>query len=112
MFIRMTKLLIASLAGLVAGLTAAPQGPAPRAVDRVAVVVDASGPGAEARLTAAHRAAAQHDAAFRAPRALRDQLSVTTRLAAEGYTTVIGYGLEENASIAPLRDRLRYVDAG
>lgn len=108
----MTKFLIASLAGLVAGLTAAPEPSAPKSADRVAVVVDASGPGAEARLAAAHAAAAEHDAAFRAPRTLRDQLSVTTRLAADGYTTVIGYGLEEYASVAPLEDRLRYVDAG
>ena len=48
---------------------------------------------------------------FRAPRTLHDQLSVTSRLAAEGYTTIVGFGLEENASIAPLEDRLRYVAA-
>jgi hypothetical protein len=108
----MTKLLIAALAGLVAGLTAAPEAPEPRAADRVAVVVDASGPGAEARLAAARSAAAERHAAFRAPRTLHDQLSVTAMLAAEGYTTVIGYGLEERFSIAPLHDRLRHVDAG
>src|SRR5688572_16722049 len=108
----MTKFLIASLAGLVAGLTAAPDAPAPRAADRVAVVVDASGPGAESRLAAAGAAATERGADLRAPRTLHDQLSVTTRLAAEGYTTVIGYGLEENASIAPLDGRLRYLDAG
>jgi len=108
----MTKFFIASLAGLVAGLAAAPEAPAPRAADRVAVVVDASGPGAEARLAAARANAAEHDAALRAPRTLHDQLSVTSRLAAEGYTTVIGYGLEEYASIAPLDGRLRYVEAG
>jgi len=38
-------------------------------------------------------------------------LSVTARLAAEGYTTIIGYGLEEYASIAPLDGRVRYVAA-
>jgi hypothetical protein len=108
----MTKLLIATLAGLVAGLTAAPEAPAPRAADRVAVVVDASGPGAEARLAAASAAAAERGADLRSPRTLHDQLSVTSLLAAEGYTTVIGYGLEEYASIAPLDGRLRYVDAG
>jgi hypothetical protein len=108
----MTKLIIATLAGLVAGLSAAPDVPAPRTADRVAVVVDASGPGAQARLAAARRDAAARGTALRAPRSLHDQLSVTSRLAAEGYTTVVGYGLEEHASIAPLAGRLRYVDAG
>ena len=107
----MTKILIASLAGLVAGLSAAPEAPAPRAADRVAVVVDASGAGAEARVAAARAAAAERHATFRAPRTLHDQLSVTSLLAAEGYTTIVGFGLEENASIAPLEDRLRYVAA-
>jgi hypothetical protein len=108
----MTKLFIATIVGLVAGLSAAPEAPAPGAPDRVAVVVDGSGPGAEARLAAAHRAASARGATFRAPRTLRDQVSVTTALAAEGYTTIIGYGLEEHASIEPLDGRLRYVDAG
>ena len=49
----MTKFIVASLVGLVAGLSAAPEAPAPRAADRVAVVVDASGPGAETRIAAA-----------------------------------------------------------
>ncbi len=74
-------------------------------------MVDASGPGAEARLAAARSAAAERHAAFRAPRTLHDQLSVTSRLAAEGYTTIVGFGLEEYASIAPLEHRLRYVAA-
>ena len=107
----MTKLLIASLAGLVAGLSAAPEGPAPRAAERVAVVVDASGPGAEQRLEAAHSEAAERGATLRVPRTLHDQLSVTSLLAAEGYTTIVGYGLEEHASIAPLDGRVRYVAA-
>lgn len=107
----MTKLLIASLAGLVAGLSAAPEAPAPRAADRVAVVVDASGPGAEARLAAARAVAAEHHATLRAPRTLHEQLSVTAGLAAEGYDTIVGYGLEEYASVAPLDGRVRYVAA-
>jgi len=107
----MTKLLIASLAGLVAGLSAAPEPSSPRAAERVAVVVDASGPGAGARLAAARAEAAARNATLRAPRALHDQLSVTARLAAEGYSTIVGYGLEENASIAPLDGRVRYVTA-
>jgi hypothetical protein len=94
---------------LVAGLSAAPEAPAPQAADRVAVVVDGSGPGAEARIAAARADARDRGAALRIPRALHDQLSVTSMLAAEGYTTVIGYGLEESAAIAPLDGAVRYV---
>src|SRR5215218_4558745 len=109
----MTRLIVATLAGLVAGLSAAPEVPATRArADRVAVVVDASGAGAQARIAAARADAAARDAAFRAPRTLHDQLAVTTRLAAEDYATIIGYGLEEYAAIAPLHGRVRYVAAG
>ena len=108
----MTKFLVASIAGLVAGLSAAPEAPAPRAADRVAVVVDASGPGAETRIAAARDDARQRHATFRAPRTLHDQLSVTSLLAADGYTTIVGYGVEEHAAIAPLDGRVRYVDAG
>jgi hypothetical protein len=108
----MTRFLIATLTGLVAGLSAAPDTPAPRAADRVAVVVDASGPGAEQRIAAARADAAERHATLRAPRTLRDQLSVTSLLAADGYTTILGYGLEEHAAIEPLHGRLRYVAAG
>jgi hypothetical protein len=108
----MTKFIVASLAGLAAGLSAAPEAPAPRAADRVAVVVDASGPGAEARISAARADARERRATFRAPQALHDQLSVTALLAAEGYDTIVGYGLEEHAAIEPLDGRLQYVDAG
>jgi hypothetical protein len=108
----MTKFIVASIAGLVAGLSAAPEAPAPRAADRVAVVVDASGPGSQTRIAAARDDARQRHATFRAPRTLHDQLSVTSLLAADGYTTIVGYGLEENASIAPLDGRVRYVAAG
>jgi hypothetical protein len=107
----MTKFLIASLAGLVAGLSAAPEAPAPRAAERVAVVVDASGPGAEQRLAAAHAAAAERGAVLRVPRTLHDQLSVTSLLAADGYSTIVGYGLEEYAAIEPLDGAVRYVEA-
>ena len=107
----MTKFLIAALAGLVTGITAAPEAPAPRVTERIAVVVDASGPGATERLAAARAAAGRRGAELRAPRTLHDQLSVTARLAAEGYTTIVGYGLEEYASIAPLDGRVRYVAA-
>ena len=109
---RMTKFIVASLAGLVAGLSAAPAAPAPRVADRVAVVVDASGPGADSRIAAARTDARERHAAFRAPRTLHEQLSVTSMLAAEGYDTIVGYGLEEHAAIEPLDGRLRYIPAG
>jgi hypothetical protein len=105
----MTKFIVASLVGLVAGLSAAPEAPAPRATDRVAVVVDGSGPGAETRITAARADARERHAPLRIPRSLHDQLSVTTMLAAQGYTTIVGYGLEEHAAIAPLDGAVRYV---
>jgi hypothetical protein len=108
----MTKFIVASLAGLVAGLSAAPEAPAPRAADRVAVVADAAGPGAEPLITAARADARERGAVFRAPRTLHDQLSVTSMLAAQGYTTIVGYGLEEHAAIAPLDGAVRYVAAG
>jgi hypothetical protein len=105
----MTKLIIAGIVGLVAGLSAAPAA-APRHVpERVAVVVDASGPGAAARVAAARDDARARHASFRAPRTLHEQLSVTSRLAAEGYAAVVGYGLEDRAAIAPLHGRLRYI---
>jgi hypothetical protein len=108
----MTKMIIATLAGLVAGLSAAPEAPNPRAADRVAVVADASGPGAEGRLAAARADAERRAATFRAPRTLHEQLSVTSLLAARGYDTIVGYGLEERSAIAPLDGRVHYVDAG
>ena len=99
----MTKFIVASLAGLVAGLSAAPAAPAPRAAERVAVVVDASGPGARgARRRRARRTPSVRHATFRAPRTLHEQLSVTALLAAQGYTTIVGYGLEAPVAIAPL----------
>jgi hypothetical protein len=108
----MTRLLIASLAGLVAGLSTVPEAPATRAAERVAVVVDASGPGAEQRIAAARSDAAERGATLRVPRTLHDQLSVTSLLAAKGYSTIVGYGLEHHAAIAPLDGRVRYVAAG
>jgi hypothetical protein len=107
----MTRFIVASLTGLVAGLSAAPEAPAPRAADRVAVVVDGSGPGAEARIAAARADARERTAAFRAPRTLHEQLSVTSMLAAKGFTTIVGYGLEEHAAITPLHGAVRFVAA-
>jgi hypothetical protein len=105
----MTKFIVASLVGLVAGLSAAPEAPAPRAADRVAVVVDGSGPGADSRIASARADARERNATLRITRTLHDQLSVTSMLAAEGYTTVVGHGLEEYAAIAPLHGAVRYV---
>jgi hypothetical protein len=93
----------------VAGLSAAPEAPTPRAADRVAVVVDGSGPGAETRIAAARAAAAKQHAPLRVTRTLHDQLTVTSFLAAQGYTTIVGYGLEEHAAVAPLGDAVAYV---
>ena len=104
----MTRFLIASLVGLVAGLSASPEEPTRGAAERVAVVVDASGPGAEQRLAAARSDAAERGATLRVPRTLHDQLSVTSLLAAEGYSTIVGYGLEEYAAIEPLDGAVRY----
>ena len=108
----MTKFIVASIAGLVAGLSAAPAAPAPRAAERVAVVADASGPGAPERVAAAREDASVRHATFRAPRTLHEQLSVTALLAAQGYTTIVGYGLEAPVAIAPLDGAVRYVAAG
>jgi hypothetical protein len=105
----MTKIIVASLAGLVAGLTAAPEAPAPRAADRVAVVVDGSGPGAESRIAAARADARERNASLRIPRTLYEQLSVTSMLAARGYDAIVGYGLDERAAIAPLGGAVRFV---
>ena len=107
----MTRLLIASLAGLVAGLSTVPEAPATRAAERVAVVVDASGPGAEQRIAAARSDAAERGATLRVPRTLHDQLSVTSLLEADGYDKIIGYGLEEYAAIAPLDGAIGYEKA-
>ena len=46
---------------------------------------------------------------LRIPRTLHDQLSVTSLLAAEGFTTIVGYGLEEHVAIAPLDGAVEYV---
>ena len=105
----MIKLFVATLAGLAAGLSAAPGAPAPRAADRVAIVADATAPGAESRLAAARADARARGATFRAPRTLPEQLSVTSRLAAEGYTTLVGYGINEHAAIEPLDGAVRFV---
>ena len=66
--IRMTKLVIATLAGLVAGLSASPEAPVAHSPhERVAVVVDASGPGAEAASPPPRATAARLGATLRAP---------------------------------------------
>ena len=113
----MTKFLIASLAGLVAGLSAAPEAPAPpgggaRRRRRRRVRPRRRG----ARRGRPQRRRRARTPTFRAPRTLHDQLSVTTLLAAEGYTTIVGYGLEEHvadrAARRPLALRRRRLTAG
>jgi hypothetical protein len=102
----MTRLLLATLAGLVAGLSASPE-PPPRPAERVAVVVDGSGHGAAARVAAARRRATALDADLRVPRTLTEQVAVTTALAARGYDRVYAAGLEAPYATAPLDGRVR-----
>jgi hypothetical protein len=102
---------MAFAAGFGAGASAStgPDGasPGPRA-PKVAVVVDAGLPGSGAAVEAARRGARAAGVTHRAPRTPYEQLSVTARLAAEGYTTIVGVGLEPARAIAPLDRRVRY----
>jgi hypothetical protein len=108
----MIRLLIATLVGLVAGLSASPE-PPPRPPERVAVVVDGSGPGAPQRIAAARRTAKSLGAVLRIPRTLREQVAVTTALAARGYERVYVSGLEAPYATAPLagRGEMRHLSA-
>src|SRR4051812_14061532 len=100
----MTRLLIATLIGLAAGLSASPEPPA-RPASQVAVVVDGAGPGAAARVAAARSCAAELDATLRVPHTLQQQVAVTTALAAAGYTRVYADGLEAPYATAPIAGR-------
>ena len=102
----MTRLLVAAIAGLAAGLSASPE-PPPQPSARVAVVVDGSGPGAPARIAAARRCAARLGATLRVPRTLGDQVTATSALAAHGYATVYTGGLDGRYATAPLAGRAR-----
>ena len=94
----MTRLLVAAIAGLAAGLSASPE-PPPQPSARIAVVVDGSGPGAPARVDAARRCAARLGATLRVPRTLGDQVTATSALAAHGYATA---PLAGRARVLPL----------
>jgi len=102
----MTRLLLAAVAGLAAGLSASPA-PAPQPAARVAVVVDGTGAGADARVTAARRCAIRLHAAVRVAHTLGDQVAATTALAARGYRRVYAAGLDGPYARAPLAGRAR-----
>lgn len=102
----MTRLLVAAIAGLAAGLSASPE-PPPQRPAPDAVVVDGSGAGATARVDAARRCAARLHATLRIPRTLGDQVAATSALAARGYTRVYTAGLDGGYATAPLAGRAR-----
>ena len=107
----MNRSLLCALIGLAVGYGAGaqaastPSGPPPGS--RVAVVVDATAP--PAVVAAAVEGARAAGVVHRAPRSTHEQLGVTSRLALEGYGTVVGVGLEERYAIAPLDGRVRHV---
>ena len=69
---------------------------------RVAVVIDAAaGPAAVAEARAAVEAAGS-EAQLRVPRTFTEQLSVTHYVAAQGYTQVVGVGLDRDIAVAPV----------
>jgi basic membrane lipoprotein Med (substrate-binding protein (PBP1-ABC) superfamily) len=86
-----------AVAGGVQGASAAPQ-------RRVVVVVDASAAKDPAVLTEARAAVAQagDEAQLRVPRTPTEQLAVTHYFAAQGYTLVIGVGLDHPVAISPV----------
>jgi basic membrane lipoprotein Med (substrate-binding protein (PBP1-ABC) superfamily) len=85
------------VAGAVQGASAAPQ-------RRVVVVVDASAAKDPAVLSEARAAVAQagDEAQLRVPRTPTEQLAVTHYFAAQGYTLVIGVGLDHPVAISPV----------
>ncbi len=102
---------VAFAAGFGAGASASTgsgAGDAATRAPRVAVVVGAGTAGAGPGVAAARRGALAAGVTHRAPRTVYEQLSVTARLAAEGYTTIVGVGLEARRAIAPLEGRVRH----
>jgi basic membrane lipoprotein Med (substrate-binding protein (PBP1-ABC) superfamily) len=96
------SLLIAGVLGLaiasgVQGASAAPQ-------RRVVVVVDASAAKDPAVLADARAAVARagDEAQLRIPRTPTEQLAVTHYFAAQGYTLVVGVGLDHPVAISPV----------
>ena len=96
-----TLLFVALVALVVIGGTqlasAAPQ-------RRVVVVVDAAAGRDPAVLAEARAAVARagDEAELRVPRTPTEQLSVTHYFAAQGYTNIIGVGLDDRVAVAPV----------
>jgi basic membrane lipoprotein Med (substrate-binding protein (PBP1-ABC) superfamily) len=90
-------LLALAVAGGTQGASAAPQ-------RRVVVVVDAAAAQDPAVLAEARAAVAQagDEAQLRVPRTPTEQLSVTHYFAAQGYSTVIGIGLDRRVAVDPV----------
>jgi hypothetical protein len=90
-------LLLLVVIGGTQGASAAPQ-------RRVVVVVDAAAARDPAVLDEARAAVARagDGAQLRVPRTPTEQLSVTHYFAAQGYTTVIGVGLDRRVAVAPV----------
>jgi basic membrane lipoprotein Med (substrate-binding protein (PBP1-ABC) superfamily) len=96
------SLLLAGVLALVVvgstqGASAAPQ-------RRVVVVVDASAARDPAVLAEARAAVARagDEAQLRVPRTPTEQLAVTHYFAAQGYTTIIGVGLDRRVAVDPV----------
>ena len=87
-------LLVLALVGVAQVASAAPE-------RRVVVVVDASRPAlvAEARAAVARSGG---EAELRVPRDSTEQLSVTHYFAAQGYSLVIGVGLDRRVAVTPV----------
>ena len=93
------------IAGLLAlALLVGTQGASAAPQRRVVVVVDASAAKDPAVLSEARAAVAQagDEARLRVPRTPTEQLSVTHYFAAQGYTLVIGVGLDHPVAISPV----------
>jgi basic membrane lipoprotein Med (substrate-binding protein (PBP1-ABC) superfamily) len=90
-------LLALAVVGGVQGASAAPQ-------RRVVVVVDAAAARQPAVLDEARAAVARagDEAQLRVPRTPTEQLSVTHYFAAQGYTLVIGVGLDRRVAVDPV----------
>ena len=86
-----------AIASGVQGASAAPQ-------RRVVVVVDASAAKDPAVLSDARAAVARagDEAQLRVPRTPTEQLAVTHYFAAQGYTLVVGVGLDHPVAISPV----------
>src|SRR4051812_3028825 len=93
-------LLALAIVGGTQGASAAPQ-------RRVVVVVDAAAAHDPAVLAEARAAVARagDEAQLRVPRTPTEQLSVTHYFAAQGYTTIVGVGLDDRVAVAPVAAR-------